>query len=70
MHQACGPAMGEAEATSNASNPSHAGTGLPPGAASLGYHMVQRKSARGLQAGMLQPRLAEGVAGQSLTGRF
>lgn len=55
MHQAYGPVTGAAEASADAANPSHAGTGLPPGAASLGYHKVQRKSARGLQAGMFQP---------------
>lgn len=55
MHQTCGPVTGEAEATSAAANPSHAGTGLPPQAGSLGYHMVQRKSARGLRAEVAQP---------------
>lgn len=41
---------GEVGATLDASNPSRAGTGLFPGAGSSGYHMLQRKPARGLQA--------------------
>lgn len=58
-------------ATSDASHPPHAGTGLPPGAGSLGHHMLQRKPARGLQAEeMFQPRLREGVEGLGIPGKL